>query len=186
MSRIFSPERLDVAEFSQAKAQLSGHDSLQKFGRLANELHAPSPASPDLMVEWQAEGERLRAADGAMRPALHLQACAHFPMTCQLCMGEAVVPVAVDRHFVFVADEEAALALDDISDDDVLVLSPEFNLRELIEDEMLMALPLVPRHEECPEVPPLSAQDADFEAALQDKPNPFAALASLKSGKKDA
>lgn len=182
-SRTFNPERLDVAEFSQAKGQLSGHDSLQKYGRLEKELRAPSPG---VTVEWQAEGERLRAADGAMRPALHLQASADLPMTCQLCMGETVVPVAVDRHFVFVADETAAAALDDISEDDVLVLSAEFNLRGLIEDELLMALPLVPRHEKCPEAPPLSSQDADFEAALQDKPNPFAALASLKKGKKDA
>ncbi|MGB3068734.1 MAG: YceD family protein [Ottowia sp.] len=183
MSRTFTPERLDVAEFSQAKAQLSGHDSLQKYGRLEKELRA-SPA--DLSIDWQAEGERLRAADGAMRPALHLHARADLPLTCQLCMGETMEPVEIDRYFVFVADEEAAAALDDISEDDVLVLSSEFNLRALIEDELLMALPLVPRHDECPEAPPLSAQDADFDAAMEDKPNPFAALASLKTGKKQS
>ncbi len=181
MSRNFNPTRLDVAEFSQAKAQLSGQDSLKEYARLAKELRTSPPA---LIVEWQAEGESLRAADGAMRPALHLQVNTHLPLTCQLCMGETMVPLTVDRHFVFVDDEEAAAALDDASEDDVLVLSTEFDLRELIEDELLMALPLVPRHDECPEKPRLSVQDADFEAAMPEKPNPFAALASLKGGKK--
>lgn len=182
MSTTFTPERLAVAEFSQAKASLAGQDSLQKYGRLAKELR-DSPS--DLKIEWKADGERLRAADGVMRPALHLTAKADLPMTCQLCMGAAQVLVEVDRHFIFVANEAAAAELDDISEEDVLVLSSEFDLRELIEDELLMELPLGPRHDECPESPPMSAQDADFDAAMQDKPNPFAALESLKSRKKD-
>lgn len=181
MSRIFNPGRLDVAEFSQARAQLSGLDLLQKYERLLKELRA---SEVDLKIEWMAEGERLRAADGAIRPALHLRASAELPMTCQLCMSEALVPVDVDRHFIFVESEEAAAELDDVSDEDILVLSTEFDLFGLIEDELLMALPLVPRHDVCPEAPPLSAQDPDFDAAMQDKPSPFAALATLKAAKK--
>jgi len=42
---------------------------------------------------------------------------------------------------------------------------------------------VVPRHEVCPTEVQLAAQDADFDAAQADKPNPFAALAGLKGGK---
>lgn len=183
MSKAFNPQRLDIAAFSQEKAQLSGRDSLGDYIRLAKESEE---SVSEFFLEWRAEGERLRAADGAVHPGLHLYAHAELPLTCQLCMGHVLVPVEVDRRFIFVADEEAAAALDDQSEDDVLVISAEFDLHELIEDELLMAMPLVPRHDQCPETPKLSAQDADFEVVQQDKPNPFAILASLKDGKKGA
>ena len=55
---------------------------------------------------------------------------------------------------------------------------------QLVEDELLMALPVVPRHEECPTSVPLASSDDDFEVANSEKPNPFAALAALrKDGK---
>ena len=180
MSKTFAPGRLDVAAFAQAKASLSAHDSIQKYERLAQELRAPEA---DLTIDWQADGERRSAVDGSRRPALHLRAQATLPLTCQRCMGEVRVPLAVDRHFVFVPDEDTAAALDEASDDDVLALAPDFDLRALIEDELLMALPLVPRHDECPDAVQLSVQSADFDAAQEEKTNPFAALAALKHDK---
>jgi uncharacterized protein len=52
----------------------------------------------------------------------------------------------------------------------------------LVEDELLMALPVSPKHEKCPGDLRLSAADADFETA-SDRPNPFAKLAQLKTPK---
>jgi uncharacterized protein len=52
----------------------------------------------------------------------------------------------------------------------------------LVEDELIMSLPLVPLHEVCPEVLPVSAVDPEFEKAAA-KPNPFGVLAGLKTGK---
>ena len=89
-------------------------------------------------------------------------------------------PIDSGRHFVFVPDEDAAAALDDASDDDVLARAPDFDPHAPLEDELLMALPLVPRHEECPEAVPLSAQDADFDAATEERRHPFAALSALR------
>ena len=180
MSKTFNAQRLDVAAFADAKAVLSGTESLQKYERLAQELRAPEA---DLTIDWQADGEQRSAVDGSRRPALHLRAQATLPLTCQRCMGEVRVPLAVDRHFVFVPDEDTAAALDEASDDDVLALAPDFDLRALIEDELLMALPLVPRHDECPDAVQLSVQSADFDATQEEKTNPFAALAALKHDK---
>ena len=180
MSKTFAPGRLDVAAFAQAKASLSAHDSIQKYERLAQELRAPEA---DLTIDWQADGEQRSAVDGSRRPALHLRAQATLPLTCQRCMGEVTEAVEVDRHFLFVPDEATAAALDEASDDDVLALAPDFDLRALIEDELLMALPLVPRHEQCPDAVQLSVQSADFDAAQEEKTNPFAALAALKHDK---
>ncbi len=180
MSKSFNPRHLNVATFTQAKAELAGEDLLQKYERLAQDLHAPAP---DLALKWQAQGESRSAADGSVRPAIHLRVQADLPLTCQRCMEAVVVPMAVDRHFLFVPDEDTAATLDDESEDDVLEMSTDFNLQGLIEDEVLMAMPLVPSHETCPAGTVSSVQSADFEEAAEEKPHPFAALAALKSKK---
>ncbi|ABM31772.1 YceD family protein [Paracidovorax citrulli] len=180
MTKEFSPQRLDVKAFAQAGGHLSGHDSLLKYERLAQEAKG---LHPDLLVDWTADGE-VRTTHGIGGQVwLRLRVRAAFPMTCQRCLGPVDVPLEVDREFRFVADEATAEALDDESEEDLLALSREFNLRELIEDELLMALPLVPRHDECPSPVRMASSGEDFEAASADKPNPFAALASLKTGK---
>ena len=94
------------------------------------------------------------------------------------------VPLQVDRWFRFVADEATALAQDDESEEDLLVISRSFDLHELIEDELLMELPMVPLHEHCPQPVLLQSGNDDFEQAQADKPNPFAALAQLQGGLK--
>ena len=176
MTKEHSPDRLDVKAFAQAGGHLSGHDTLLKYRRLAEEAQG---LHPDLRVDWQADGE-VRSTHGIGGQIwLRLKAEATLPMTCQRCLHPVDVPLSVDREFRFVADEATAEALDEASEEDLLALSREFNLRELIEDELLMDLPVVPRHDECPTEVKLASSDEDFEEANADKPNPFAALAGL-------
>ncbi|QTD43869.1 YceD family protein [Ottowia testudinis] len=181
MSKTFNAQRLDVAAFADARAVLSGTDTLQKYERLAHELQAPAP---DLTVGWRAAGGPRKASSGSVYPSIHLQIEAALPLTCQRCMGEVITEVEVDRHFLFVPDEATAAALDDMSDDDVLAIAPDFNLAALIEDELLMALPLVPRHDACPVAVRLETQSDDFDGAQAAKRQPFAALAALRTEKK--
>jgi len=181
MTKEYSPDRLDIKAFAQAGGHLSGHDSLLKYERLAQEAKG---LHPDLLVDWKALSEIRPEAGGPGQIWLHLSVHASFPMECQRCLTPVDVPLDVERSFRFVADEATAEALDEECDEDLLALSREFDLRELIEDELLMALPVVPRHEECPTSVPLASSDDDFEAANSEKPNPFAALAALrKDGK---
>ena len=180
MTKDYSPDRLDIKAFVQAGTRLTGHDSLLKYERLAQEAKG---LHPDLYVDWQATGELRPVPGEAGQQWLHLQAQSTFPMVCQRCLGPVDVPLTVDRSFRFVADEATAEALDDEVEEDLLAFSREFDLRELIEDELLMSMPAVPRHDECPEHVPMEAVDEDFEAASAEKPNPFAALASLRDPK---
>lgn len=182
MSNEFVASRLDVKAFAQAGAVLSGSDPLSRYERLLDEAGGHGG---DREVRWEARGETHADASGHVRVWLHLGAQVSLPLTCQRCLGPADIPVALDRLFRFVATEAQAEAEDEESEEDVLVLSRDFNLYELVEDELLMALPLVPRHEVCPTEVKLSAEDADFEAAGAKRPNPFAALAGLKGGKPD-
>jgi uncharacterized protein len=106
------------------------------------------------------------------------------------------LPVEVSRKLRFVQDEATAALLDAELDDDVLVLSRSYDLIALIEDELIMASPIVPFHDECPVVLPMSASDPGVDEPLAEqapdgdepaqpgaKPHPFAALAQFKAKK---
>jgi uncharacterized protein len=169
-----------VRRFAEEQAQVQGTEELRRFGRLAAETTDADPALP---VHWHARGELRDPQHHAPEIWMHLEADAVLPLVCQRCLQPVDVPVAVDRSFRFVADEATAAAQDDASEEDVLALSRSFDLLELVEDELLMDLPVVPRHEACPEPVKMSAVDPGFEAADAGKENPFAVLGRLKTGK---
>ena len=177
MTKEFSPQRLDVKAFAQAQAHIEGQDSLSQFNRLLLEAQG---AHDGVYVRWAAQGEMRAEAGAAPQVWLHLQAEVELPMLCQRCLTLAPIVLDVDRSFRFVVDEATAEALDEECEEDLLALSREFNLRELLEDELLMELPVVPMHDVCPETVPLASSDADFEQANSEKPNPFAALSGLQ------
>ncbi len=150
---------------------------LQDLERLALESVG---LEPDSTVNWQALAELRAGATGQTDLWLHLQAEASVPLTCQRCMAVAQTPLQVNQWYRFVATEEIAMAQDDASQEDLLVMAPQFDLFALLEDELLMALPLVPMHDECPVLPEFSAGVIDVPDDGPGKPNPFAALAQLK------
>ena len=109
---------------------------------------------------------------------LHLEVQTQVPLTCQRCLQPYRQAVAVNRWFRFVMDEAQAMQEDDEVPEDLLVWTPKFNLLELIEDEILLDLPLIPKHDEC-----THAWQPKPEAALQNvqaRTNPFELLAQLK------
>ena len=179
MSKEISAARLDVRAFAKAVGHLEGEAPLSALVRLAADAAAHDGAEP--MVHWQADGEVISSPGGAEQVWLHLQVHTQLPMVCQRCLTPAVIPLDVDRDYRFVADEATAELEDDEAEEEVLVLSRQFDLLELIEDELLMALPVVPRHEECPVPVQLQAGEHELEAAEVEKPHPFAALQALKS-----
>lgn len=177
MKKEFDAARLDVGAFAQAEALLEAREPLSAFERLQAEAAASDlPAQ----VQWRAQGDWRTGSGGAATPWMHVAVEASVPVTCQRCLQPVGAELEVDRWFRFVADEDTAAAEDETADEDVLVISRTFDLRELIEDELLMEMPVAPRHEVCPQDLPMSAQDADFEAAEAARPNPFEALAQLK------
>lgn len=179
-ARSFDARRLDVAAFAEQQGELAGELPLQQFQRLADFTAPETPPGPQDMIRWRAQGEA-RPARGQQAPHvwLHLQVDTALAMTCQRCLQPLAVPLAVARDLRFVAGEEAAAAEDAESEDDVLALAPFLNLHTLMEDELVLALPWVPRHELCPE--PLVVPASPEELALEAEPHPFqAALARVK------
>ena len=162
---------------AQGGVPLAASTLLQKMKRLAEETQG---LQPDLSVQWAARAE-FRPLPGADDQVwLHLQAKTSVPLTCQRCIGAILAPLEVNQWYRFVATEDIAMAEDDQSEEDLLVMEPQFDLLALLEDELLMALPLVPMHDSCPVAPTLRVGEADIVGESGTKPNPFAALAQLK------
>ena len=65
------------------------------------------------------------------------------------------------------------------------VTDERMTLAELVEEELLLAMPLVALHDQCPDPPPQSAGDPGAQDDNQSDPdNPFAVLARLKGRRK--
>ena len=176
MSRNFQAQRLNLQELAHDGQTWSESTFIKDLLRLADETQGLSPKDA---VQWQARGE-LRPQTGADDQVwLHLSAQASVPLTCQRCMTTVSTALEIDQWYRFVDSEEIAMAEDDEAEEDLLVMAPQFDLMALLEDELLMALPLVPMHETCPVTPVFSAGDPAVEAA-EAKPNPFAVLGQLK------
>lgn len=164
---------------------LEGRWPATSLQRLVEGAPAEAPAVGWPEVQWAARAElrERRAAEPELW--LHLNVQAQVSQSCQRCLQPVQLPLHVDRWFRFVRDEELAASLDAESDDDVLALGGRLDLLELVEDELLLELPLVPRHEECPQPLPMATAGDDAEDALpaEERPHPFAALAALKKTK---
>jgi uncharacterized protein len=175
--------RLDVAALAATGAEIAGEWPQEGFARLAL---STLPSGPDGLapapVSFHVAAERAPLEGGGVYPALRIDVSTQVRLECQRCLQPMLQPLRVDRRFFFVPGEDAAAALDAETDDDVLELTPALDLHALVEDELLLALPIVPRHEACPEPMSLSFGEEDAASAAED--HPFAALAALKTGGK--
>ena len=180
-----------MAAFASEGATLAGVWPGASLARLA-ESQTPPQDGALTAVSWQAQGERHPLPAGEPEIWLALQATAPVWLTCQRCLQPLALSLSLDRRLRFVHGESQAEAMDAEIEDDVLALPLWLDLRELIEDELLLALPLVPRHDSCPQPLPVAVgqseqrgQDPGAEPwpdNVPEQPHPFAALRALKSG----
>ncbi|MES2959705.1 MAG: DUF177 domain-containing protein [Pseudomonadota bacterium] len=184
-SRPHDPRKLDVAAAAAESQALEGLWPLAGFERLAEGPDKVEGAGRGGDVHWVARGEQRDVAGAAPEIWLQLAARATIWRECQRCLQPVALQLDVARAFRFVADEATAEALDADSEDDILALPRRLDLHALVEDELLLALPLVPMHVECPQELPRSAGDTPGEDTPAASPKPFAALAGLRRGRPD-
>ncbi len=179
-ARSFDPRHLDVPAFAADAALLQGGWPLSGMPRL---LQDAPPQTADAQLEWSVRGERRAVAGDDDHILLHLQARAGVWLSCQRCLQPVHVPLQVQTSLRFVRGEAQAEQLDEDSDEDVLALSGALDLHALVEDELILALPLVPRHERCPQPLPMSAGEPAAGGA-EEPGSAFAALAGLMKDKR--
>jgi uncharacterized protein len=100
-------------------------------------------------------------------------------LTCQRCTEQYELKLEIDFNFSPVKNEEDADNIPSYYDEIALDENGEVNLLELVEEELILMIPLIPRHE-----PKDCSGDADsvwgeLPEELE-KPNPFELLKQLK------
>ena len=153
---------IDGFEFASAGATQQGVWPLSDFPRLREAL-----ASDAGEVAYEINGVR----DERGRPSLRVKVRGTLQLRCQRCLEAMPFEVQTDETLVLAAtvaeihDEPA-----DAHAPDRVVAGREMSVRDLIEDELILAVPYAPRHESCNG---RAATDADAKAS------PFAALRGL-------
>ena len=165
------PARVDALRSCQQRLTYRGAVPLAGMGRLATQMVDASGAAEAV---WQF------GMDEQGRKTLQGEVTASVSMSCQRCLGPIRVPVRSEVSLALVWDDEQAAQLPRQLEPIVLE-SNELDLHELVEDELLLSVPLVPLHPEGECEQPESKIVQVAEDGVR-KPNPFQVLAALKSG----
>ena len=120
------------------------------------------------MVTFEFQGER----DDEGKLYVDLSIRGDLVLQCQRCLEAVVWPCEVQNRLLLLRPGEA-LPEDELENDDVdaLEVEPLTDLLALVEDEVLLAMPLVPRHNDCE--PPVKA-------GVDEEISPFAVLRQLR------
>lgn len=108
------------------------------------------------------------------RPMSRVRVEARLPLRCQRCLQPVWVEVAAESEVWFVSEESEADALEP-GVEPTLASGWKIAPRDVLEEELLLALPLIPRHGESEQCQSVSAPVPDTEAVQR----PFAALGKL-------
>ncbi len=161
-----SAKNVDSFEFCQQQQQLVGQTAVAEFARLSAELAATSG-----MLDWTITGGR--HSSGV--PQLSLKVGGQISLVCQRCLSPMSHLLSSESTLLLGKDEADADEVEARIEDeslDVIAGSASMDLMVLLEDEALLALPLSPKHAECPgDLPTAGAEKAE---------SPFAVLKKLR------
>jgi uncharacterized protein len=158
------PAVIDPLRLADEGARLCGELQLQGMPRLAG-LCADTQGTASIDWQFERSAQGLRQMHGPVRAAVRA--------ICQRCLQPFTLTISADTRLVLLNAGESG-----VNDEaDVLEAKP-WSLSELVENELLLAMPMIPMHApgECQAVTP----GPSGEAGRSDRRNPFAALGKLK------
>lgn len=160
---------------SQNSKQISGNTVISQFERLLLDL----PPQPSSTVTWSISGY----CNSLDQSFISVSVQAHVTVVCQRCLDSMVLDIDSDNQFIIFKTSDQVRAYDDTATEDdlepLLVDNTNFDVLELIEDELILNLPFTPKHDDCVADVPEDA-DITINGGLADQPSPFAILSKLK------
>ncbi len=166
---------VDLRALARRDARISGRSALAAMPRLAAALHEAPGAR---QAQWTLHGSLRALPGGGSQPMAELTVRAVLPLQCQRCLRTVEEPID-ERALFRLVDVEPELSDEELeAEDEALCADAPVVLRELVEDQLILALPLVPMHAACE--PPAAPEPAD---ASPDA-SPFAVLQRLRSTKR--
>lgn len=136
---------IDAFEFCRLNERREGELAVADLPRVMQESVDGSGT-----IDWSLGGGN----DDQERPRMRLSVTGRVRLMCQRCLTPFSFEFASESVLALARDEAGADAIDALLDDEsieVIVGSKAFNVNELIEDEVLLTIPLSPKHETCPD-----------------------------------
>lgn len=167
------PRYIDVRKLSQQQGQVKGVIALSQLPRL-KEFVGQQSVNVEAQLSFFRDEEGRQRVEGSITTKL--------VVACQRCLQPFAQPVQSSVNLVIVRSDEESRNLPaeldgwQIDDDQV-------ELAHLLEDEILLAMPIVALHEECEMAASIAAQPSSkMQTSSTDnsKVNPFSVLAELK------
>lgn len=165
------PPQLDVWRMVANQRRFEGTVALAQMPRLSSVL-----ADTDGECRYVLEFYR----DPLKIDVMHMQLSVSLPLVCQRSLERFLHKVEIDQRFGLISDESQEASMLEGMEAVLIEGNGEVSPFQLIEDELLLAVPLVPINPNAAELDPKWAHEEVIE---DKKPNPFAALVALKNTK---
>ncbi|MCR4300256.1 MAG: YceD family protein [Sulfuricaulis sp.] len=162
------PESIDPIQLAERGAHLTGTLPLRSMPRISQ---GSLDGSGDVLVDLSFErsvGEKIFLMHGDLHVRLRV--------SCQRCLEAMDLNLEASPWLILMKAGERLAAHED--DTDVLVVDKPLSLSTLVEDELLLALPMVPMHE--PNRCPARSYVVRDGHIGQEEKNPFAVLRKMK------
>ena len=172
------PQQVDPFRLATKEEHLQGLIPLKQMKRLTSALESEE-GEVSIDVIFSIDVNRVVLLAGQIKTEVKL--------ICQRCMEEMTLPIELDFQLAFVRSEAEMDRLPDEYEANLVEQTPVM-LSDIIEDELLLALPAIPKHlnDNCPTAEWKNHQATDEENTGDIKQeNPFDVLANLKTDKQD-
>lgn len=132
---------IDPLHFARDSGRIEGSIAVASMPRLHDRL-----ASTDGEIGYRLVGH---GGGAGKRPALHLQIEGGLSLICQRCLEGFTFRLNVDETLLLARNENELAAWEDADPlCEGLVAEPQLDVLGLVEDAILLALPMVPKHPE--------------------------------------
>lgn len=170
------PNQVDPFRLAGRAERIEGRLSLTRAERLA-ELAARPPGEGEVRLLFSRDAYGMIRVEGEVRTRLWLQ--------CQRCLEPFQCDLEAHVDLVLVETDAEAERLLEQGRESALIENDRLDLLELAEEELLLAMPLIPMHPSAEDCSPeardlLSATDHDEPPQDEGGSSPFAVLAGLK------
>jgi len=167
---------IDTYVFTHQAHEVSGETPLGQFSRFVSDLPAQDSAAT---AKWTVAGY----LDSQGRAFLYVVVEATVTAICQRCFQEMALPISSESQLAVVQTEQELEQDVDInlSPDEwqePVLASQHFDVLSIVEDELILGFPYVPKHEQC-ENPYADVGDPEADEQ-EDEASPFDVLRHLK------
>ncbi len=162
------PPQMDVWRMVANQRQFEGSLPLARMSRLV-ELLADAEGECHYVIEFYRDTLKI--------DVMHMQLSASLPLICQRTLERFIYAVEIDQRLGLISEESQEASLPEGMEAVLIERNGDVSPFQLIEDELLLAVPLVPVSPNAAELDPKWTEEV---AIKEDKPHPFANLKLLK------